>query len=149
MDQAFHDEMAKGYALDEPGLVLGGPMHGDELAGDVRIQVALSVLNRHGLIAGATGTGKTKTLQLMAGQLSASGVPCLVADVKGDLTGLAAPGDPTNAKVQERCASLAWTFQPAPHPVEFLSLVGEARRAGPGHGPLVRAHAPRQGPGPE
>ena len=56
-------------------------------------QLELSRANRHGLIAGATGTGKTKTLQLLAGQLSKAGVPVFVADIKGDLTGLAAPGD--------------------------------------------------------
>jgi DNA helicase HerA-like ATPase len=124
VDAAFHDEMAQGYALNEPGLVLGSPMLGQELAADVRVQVALSMLNRHGLIAGATGTGKTKTLQLMAGQLSAAGVPCFVADVKGDLTGLAASGDGSNPKVQDRCSSLGWTFAPAGHPVEFVSLSG-------------------------
>ena len=83
------------------------------------------MLNRHGLIAGATGTGKTKTLQLMAGQLSKAGVPVFVADIKGDLTGLAAPGDATNPKVVERVTSLAWTFQASGHPVEYLSLTGK------------------------
>ena len=76
----------------EPALVIGSPMHDGELVNDARVQVALSMLNRHGLIAGATGTGKTKTLQLLAGQLSKAGVPVFVADIKGDLTGLAAPG---------------------------------------------------------
>ena len=83
------------------------------------------MLNRHGLIAGATGTGKTKTLQLMAGQLSKAGVPVFVADIKGDVTGLAAPGDATNPKVQERMTSLGVPFQAAGHPVEFLSLSGK------------------------
>jgi DNA helicase HerA-like ATPase len=122
---AFHDEMAAGYELSEPGVVLGSPMHADTVATEVRVQVALSMLNRPGLLAGATGTGQTKTLQLMAGQLSEAGVPCFVADIKGDLTGLAAPGDATNAKVQERSASLGWTFEPHAHPVEFLSLAGK------------------------
>src|SRR6476619_1639090 len=125
MDQAFHDAMLAGYGLTEPGLVIGSPMHDDDLANDARVQVALSMLNRHGLIAGATGTGKTKTLQLMAGQLSKAGVPVFVADIKGDLTGLAAPGDATNPKVVERLASLGWTFQASGHPVEFLSLTGK------------------------
>jgi uncharacterized protein len=125
MDQAFHDAMAAGYALTEPGLVIGSPMHDGELANDARVQVALSMLNRHGLIAGATGTGKTKTLQLMAGQLSKAGVPVFVADIKGDLTGLAAPGDATNAKLVERVTSLGWTFEASGHPVEFLSLSGQ------------------------
>ena len=124
MDKAFHDAMTAGYALTEPGLVIGSPMLGAELANDARVQVGLSMLNRHGLIAGATGTGKTKTLQLLAGQLSKAGVPVFVADIKGDLTGLAAPGDGANAKVVERVASLEWTFVPSGHPVEFLSLSG-------------------------
>ena len=125
MDQAFRDAMTAGYALTEPGLIIGSPMHDGELANDARVQVALSMLNRHGLIAGATGTGKTKTLQLLAGQLSKAGVPVFVADIKGDLTGLAAPGDATNAKLIERVTSLAWTFEPSGHPVEFLSLSGK------------------------
>ena len=124
MDRAFHDAIASGYALAEPGLIIGSAMHGGELVNDARVQVALSMLNRHGLIAGATGTGKTKTLQLLAGQLSMAGVPVFVADIKGDVTGIAVPGDGTNPKVVERCASLAWTFQPAGHPVELLSLSG-------------------------
>ncbi len=125
MDQAFHDEMATGYALTEPGLVIGSPMLGPDLANDARIQVALSMMNRHGLIAGATGTGKTKTLQLLAGQLSKAGVPVFVADIKGDLTGMAAPGDATNPKVVDRLTSLGWTFEPSGHPVEYLSLSGK------------------------
>ena len=125
MDQAFRDEMAQGYALSEPGLILGSPMLEGELDNDARVQVALSMMNRHGLIAGATGTGKTKTLQLLAGELSQAGVPVFVADVKGDVTGMAMAGDATNPKVIERAQSLGWTFQPAGHPVEFLSLSGK------------------------
>ena len=125
MDQAFRDAMAAGYAATEPTVVLGSPMRDGEVVSDHRVQLGLSMLNRHGLVAGATGTGKTKTLQLMAGQLSKAGVPCFVADIKGDLTGLAAPGDGANPKVVERCQSLAWTFVPGGHPVEFLSLSGK------------------------
>jgi DNA helicase HerA-like ATPase len=125
MDQAFHDAMTAGYTITEPGLVLGSPMLDGQVVNDARVQVALSMLNRHGLIAGATGTGKTKTLQLLAGQLSKAGVPVFVADIKGDLTGLAAPGDATNPKVVERVTSLGWTFQASGHPVEYLSLSGK------------------------
>ena len=125
MDQAFRDAISAGYGFDEPTLIIGSAMLGDELFNDVRVAVPMSTLNRHGLVAGATGTGKTKTLQLLAGQLSKAGVPVFVADIKGDLTGLAAAGDGTNPKVQERVASLGWTFEAAGHPVEFLSLTGK------------------------
>ena len=124
MDQAFTQDMTLGYSTDEPSIVLGSPMLDGEVLSDVRVTLPLSTTNRHGLIAGATGTGKTKTLQLMAGQLSAGGVPVFVADVKGDLTGLATPGDAADTRLQERVASLAWTFAPAAHPVELLSLTG-------------------------
>jgi len=141
MDSAFRDAIVEGYALDEPGIVIGSAMHGGELLNEPRVQVALSMLNRHGLITGATGTGKTKTLQLMAGQLSQAGVPVFVADVKGDLTGLAAPGDGTNEKVRERAESLGWSFQPSGHPVEFLSLSGalgaQVRATVSSFGPLL------------
>ncbi|MDQ2966206.1 MAG: DUF853 domain-containing protein [Chloroflexota bacterium] len=139
MDPAFRQAMAEGYALDEPAVVIGSAMHGGELLNEPRVQVALSMLNRHGLIAGATGTGKTKTLQLMAGQLSQAGVPVFVADIKGDLTGLAAPGDGSDAKVRERAESLGWSFQPSGHPVEFMSLSG-------GLGAQVRATVHSFGP---
>jgi DNA helicase HerA-like ATPase len=125
MDQAFRDEMTQGYALTEPSLVIGSPMLDGELFNDARVQVALSMMNRHGLIAGATGTGKTKTLQHLAGGLSKAGVPVFISDIKGDVTGIAAPGDPTNPKVVERAVSMAWTFEPSGHPVEFLSLSGK------------------------
>jgi DNA helicase HerA-like ATPase len=124
MDQTFRDEMAAGYALEEPALIIGSPMLDGEIDNDAWVQVARSMLNRHGLIAGATGTGKTKTLQLLAGQLSQAGVPVFISDIKGDVSGIAAPGDAANPKVQERAASLNWTFEPAGHPVEFLSLSG-------------------------
>ena len=124
MDQAFRDAITAGYTLDEPSIVLGSAMLDGELVNETRVQVSLSMMNRHGLIAGATGTGKTKTLQLMAGQLSRHGVPVFVADIKGDLTGLAAPGQ-SSPKLQERLDSMALAFEPSGHPVEFLSLTGE------------------------
>ena len=105
MDERFRAAMADGYALDEPALMLGAPMLGQTPAADLGVRLALTMVNRHGLIAGATGTGKTKTLQLLAGQLSAAGVPVFVADVKGDLTGLAAPGE-ASERVLDRCRSI-------------------------------------------
>jgi DNA helicase HerA-like ATPase len=125
VDARVQAAIEQGYRLAESSIVLGGAMLGDELVGEPHVQVALSMLNRHGLVAGATGTGKTKTLQLMAGQLSKAGVPVFIADIKGDLTGLAAPGDGTNQKIQDRMASLGVPFNPSSHPVEFLSLSGK------------------------
>ena len=125
MKPEFAADMQRGYGLSEPSIVIGSAILDAELLNDPRVQVARSVLNRHGLVAGATGTGKTKTLQVIAGQLSDAGVPVFVADIKGDLTGLAAPGDPANAKVVERCRQMAWQFTPSAHPVEFLSLSGK------------------------
>ncbi|HJP88452.1 MAG TPA: helicase HerA-like domain-containing protein, partial [Candidatus Limnocylindrales bacterium] len=139
MDPKFQQAIEQGYALDEPTIVLGGAMLDNELVAQPHVQVALSMLNRHGLVAGATGTGKTKTLQLMAGQISKSGVPVFIADIKGDLTGMAAAGDTSNQKVVDRMASLGVPFSPAAHPVEFLSLSGKL-------GAQVRASVASFGP---
>src|SRR3712207_3820110 len=98
-------------------------MHGGVPHAGAQVRVPLAMLNRHGLIAGATGTGKTKTLQLMAEQLSAAGVPVFVADVKGDVSGLASPGDPAGPAAK-RNAELGLAYEPAGFPVEFLSLGG-------------------------
>ena len=107
------------------------------------------MLNRHGLIAGATGTGKTKTLQLLAGQLSKAGVPVFVADIKGDVTGIAAPGDATQPEGR-RARRVARLDVRAVRPSGRVPVaVGQARRPGPGDGPLVRAAAARQGPRPQ
>jgi len=141
MDPAFRDAMTAGYTLDEPSVVLGSALHGGELLNDPRVTLPLSMATRHGLIAGATGTGKTKTLQLIAGQLSKAGVPVFISDIKGDVTGIAAPGDETNAKVIERAESMGWRFQPAGHPTEFLSLSGtlgaQVRATVSSFGPLL------------
>ena len=125
MNDAFAKAMTDGYTLDQPALMLGSPMLDGEPFNGAHIQVALAMMNRHGLIAGATGTGKTKTLQLLAGQLSKVGVPCFVADIKGDVTGMAAAGDPANPVIVARMASLELPYAPSAHPVEFLSLSGK------------------------
>ena len=91
-----------------------GALLDNELYNDTHVQVALSILNRHGLIAGATGTGKTKTLQLMAGQLSKAGVPCFVADIKGDVTGMA------EKRVSVRKAYTHEPYRPRQHLVGML-----------------------------
>lgn len=71
----FSAAMANGYAFEGPTLLLGAPLRDGAVAAEARVRVPLAMMNRHGLIAGATGTGKTKTLQLLAGQLSEAGLP--------------------------------------------------------------------------
>ncbi|HEX7248162.1 MAG TPA: helicase HerA-like domain-containing protein, partial [Actinomycetota bacterium] len=124
MDEAFIRAMTDGYSFDEPSLLLGAPMTAGEVAAGAKVRFPLSMVNRHGLVAGATGTGKTKTLQILAGQLSDAGVPVFVSDVKGDLTGISQPGDATAAPIVERSQQLAITYEPRAHPVELLSLSG-------------------------
>jgi DNA helicase HerA-like ATPase len=81
-------------------------------------------MNRHGLIAGATGTGKTKTLQVLAEILSEASVPVMLMDIKGDLSGIAAAGS-ANDKINERCAKIGIKYQQAAYPAELMSLSNE------------------------
>jgi hypothetical protein len=106
------------------GITLGAVVHGGECAPEPIAAIPLSMMNRHGLIAGATGTGKTKSLQLIAEQLSNAGVPVLVSDVKGDLSGLGAPGEP-GERVDQRARDTGYAWRPAASPVELLSLTGK------------------------
>jgi hypothetical protein len=116
--------IAPGYAFAGPALELGGLMAGpDELTAST-IRIPLSMLNRHGLVAGATGTGKTKTLQLLAEQLSAAGVPVFAADIKGDLSGLATAGQ-ANDKLLARTASVGQKWEATAFPVEYYALGGQ------------------------
>jgi DNA helicase HerA-like ATPase len=111
------------YGFDTPSLLFGSAVFEDTVYPEAKVRIPLSVMNRHGLVAGATGTGKTKTLQLMAEQLAAQGVPVFLADIKGDLSGMAVRGEP-NSKIADRSASLGLTWEPTGYPVEFLSLGG-------------------------
>src|SRR5687768_16925307 len=98
-------------------------MNGTQAHATAQVRLPLAMLNRHGLIAGATGTGKTKTLQLIAEQLSAAGVPVVLADLKGDLAGLVKPGE-TSERVTRRAADTGDAWAPTGFPVEFLALGG-------------------------
>ena len=120
---AFTEMLATGYGIDEPSLVLGAALEGSQVHREPKIRLPLSMANRHGLVAGATGTGKTKTLQLLTEQLSAQGVPVFVADMKGDLSGLAMPGEAT-PRVSGRSSDIGWDWKPKGVPVEFVSLTG-------------------------
>jgi DNA helicase HerA-like ATPase len=113
-----------GYQFQGPALELGGLMLDAETLSDVQVRIPLGMLNRHGLVAGATGTGKTKTLQLLAEQLSTNGVPVFAADIKGDLSGISTPGV-DNPKITERAASVGQTWTPTGFPVEYYALGGQ------------------------
>ncbi|WP_457206927.1 helicase HerA-like domain-containing protein [Nocardioides sp. P5_C9_2] len=116
--------VAPGYAFEGTALELGGLMLDATRLSDVRIRIPLGMLNRHGLVAGATGTGKTKTLQLLAEQLSAQGVPVFAADIKGDLSGLSLPGE-GGPKIESRASSVGQQWKATGFPVEFYALGGE------------------------
>jgi len=144
MADDFAKTMADGYSFDGPTLLLGAPIRDGKVAAPTQIGVPIAMMNRHGLIAGATGTGKTKTLQSLAGQLSAAGVPAFLADLKGDLSGLAVPGV-SNPKIEERVKACGISFTPAPNPVEFVSLTGKSgvqlRATVSSFGPLLLSRA--------
>lgn len=122
--EKFIAEIAQGYTFKGSSIILGGAMLNGECITNSLVKVPLKTLNRHGLIAGATGSGKTKTLQILAEQLSRVGVPSLLMDVKGDLSGIAVPsaGHP---KIDERHARIGIPFEAGASPVEFLSLSNE------------------------
>jgi uncharacterized protein len=120
---AFTEMLEQSYGTEEPSLVLGAALEGQQVHPDPKIRLPLSMANRHGLVAGATGTGKTKTLQLLTEQLSAQGVPVFVADMKGDLSGLAMPGEST-PRVSARATDVGWDWKASGVPVEFVSLTG-------------------------
>ena len=114
-------QIAAGYAVEGQALELGTVVIDGATDPSSQIRIPLATVNRHGLVAGATGTGKTKTLQLIAEQLSAAGVPVLMADVKGDLSGLSRPGQ-SNDKITARAKETGDTWEPSAFPVDFLSL---------------------------
>ncbi|WP_416955127.1 helicase HerA-like domain-containing protein [Nocardioides sp. T5] len=116
--------VAPGYRFEGEALELGGLMLDAENLSDVRIRIPLAMLNRHGLVAGATGTGKTKTLQLLAEQLSAHGVPVFAADIKGDLSGISVPGEPSD-KLTARTSSVGQEWAATGFPTEFYAIGGQ------------------------
>ncbi|MCB0630406.1 MAG: DUF853 family protein, partial [Lewinella sp.] len=120
----FLEEIEKGYTFKGDSILLGGAMLDKEVQTGSFVKLPLRSMNRHGLIAGATGSGKTKTLQILAELLSAKGVPSLLMDIKGDLSGIAVPSD-GHPKIDERHAKIGFPFKADDSPVEFLTLSDE------------------------
>src|SRR5688572_7647962 len=119
----FSETLRKAYEFSVPSIEVGAALH-DGLHPDIPIRIPVSMMNRHGLIAGSTGTGKTRTVQLLAEGLSRAGVPVVIADVKGDVAGMAKPGI-ASEKVLARMNSMNHEFRPEAFPTEFFSLTGQ------------------------
>ncbi len=120
-NQEFLDHINEGYKTKGEFLTMGAAMLNGETVTNAHVKVPLKTLNRHGLIAGATGTGKTKTLQVIAENLSEQGIPVLLMDIKGDLSGIAA-ASPGHPKIDERHEKIGIPFEAKGFPVEILSL---------------------------
>ncbi len=132
-------KVQKGYGFTGPAVVLGALVVDGVAHPDAPVRLPLSMMNRHGLVAGATGTGKTKTLQLVAEQVAAQGVPVFLADMKGDLSGIGAPGV-ANDRVNQRANDVGLSWAPAAATGEFYSLGGK------GTGAPIRARVTSFGP---
>src|SRR5438046_8611650 len=147
----FAQTITTAYATEGAALDLGRGVHDGAVVAAATVKLPLRMVNRHGLIAGATGTGKTKTLQGIAEQLSSAGVPVFVADVKGDLSGVAEPGDAGGAAAK-RAQELGLQFPARGFPGERFALGAIGRRIPipatvSDAGPRLRAHA-RAAPAP-
>jgi DNA helicase HerA-like ATPase len=137
------DVVTAGYAFEGPAIELGALLDGTPPdlvpVPSAQIRIPLAMLNRHGLVAGATGTGKTKTLQVLAEQISAHGVPVFAADIKGDLSGIATAGV-ADDKLLARTTGIGQDWQPLASPTEYFAL------GGVGTGLPVRATVESFGP---
>jgi DNA helicase HerA-like ATPase len=120
----FIEKLNAKYTPKGEHIILGKAMLDGEVVPEVNVTIPLKTINRHGLIAGATGTGKTKTLQVFAEQLSHAGIPSLVLDIKGDFSGIAEAGE-ANPNIQERYAKTQLPYHPQAFPVELMTISGE------------------------
>jgi len=134
----FIDELSARYTPKGEHIILGKGMLDGDVVTELNVTIPLKTINRHGLIAGATGTGKTKTLQVFAEQLSHAGVPSLVLDIKGDFSGIAEAGK-MNPVIEERYAKTQLPYHPQAFPVELMSISG-------GKGVKLRATVTEFGP---
>lgn len=122
--EKFISIIQEGYTFKGDSILLGGAILNGECLPGIHTKIPLKTLNRHGLIAGATGTGKTKTLQVIAEGLSANSIPVMMMDIKGDLSGLAKPGT-TNPKIEDRHQKIGVPYSPRGFPVELFTISKE------------------------
>lgn len=122
--EAFVQQINEGYTFKNDFIVVGGAMYNEEPVEGAQVKIPLKTLNRHGLIAGATGTGKTKTLQVIAEQMSLKGIPTILMDIKGDLSGLAKSGF-SNEHIEWRHGAIGVPYEPQALPVELMSISNE------------------------
>lgn len=120
----FQEAIQAGYTFKGESVILGTGIHSGEAVPGATVKLALKTLNRHGLIAGATGTGKTKTLQVITEALSEASIPVVLMDIKGDLSGIAAAGV-VNEKITERCQKIGIEYKPTGFPVDLFTLSQE------------------------
>ncbi len=119
--ESFLQKIKEGYSFKGDSVLIGTAVLNGEVVAGADVLLPLKTMNRHGLIAGATGTGKTKTLQLISENLSDNSIPVLLMDIKGDLSGIAAAGQ-VNDKITERCQKLNIQYKPASFPADLLTL---------------------------
>src|SRR5688572_24003522 len=119
--EAFIKKIKDGYTFKGESIKIGAAMLDGEVIPEAEIFLPLKTLNRHGLVAGATGTGKTKTFQMISEGLSDASIPVLLMDIKGDLSGIAATGTP-NDKITGRYTALKMEYKPSQFPVDLLTL---------------------------
>ena len=134
----FLQAVKTGYQFKGENVKIGCGIFNGEVVAGADIFLPLKTMNRHGLIAGATGTGKTKTLQVISECLSDNSIPVLLMDIKGDLSGLAAEGV-LNDKIKERTAKIGTEWKAAAYPVELMTL-------NKGNGVRMRATVSEFGP---
>ncbi|HQG57517.1 MAG TPA: DUF853 family protein [Candidatus Dojkabacteria bacterium] len=120
----FKEDISQGYTFVSDSILLGAAKLQDSVYSDLKITLPLKTLNRHGLITGATGTGKTKTVQRLCEMLSEKSIPVLVMDIKGDISGISQVGT-SNPIIEERIKSIDYQWSPKSYPVEFLSITQE------------------------
>jgi DNA helicase HerA-like ATPase len=121
---SFEQEILGAYTFKGESILLGSAVLDGKSVAGTKVNLPLKTMNRHGLIAGATGTGKTKTLQLIAEGLSNACVPVMMMDIKGDLSGIGASGM-LNDRIVERCSQIGIEYKPSASPIEFLTLSNE------------------------